>query len=756
MPNSLNLHSELAAELKTRRLQNSHAILADADMALLVDLVSSRVQSLFLHGRFGTLRQMLYHPNGNEREPGKRFKPSGERWGRWSIFPWFRRKGVVSSPLGTMDGAKSIELDSSKNRLLLKGIPTLPGPDTLAWSLSLQDGTLSLELEAPADIEELGFDFRLYPLYTHIEAKGLRSGLWYGERPEEEAIETCGEAIRLEDGTHRMPALEGRVPGGTAAVAAWCQRVGGDYLYGAPSSATPQGLLLRMTKSGCQLKCSLRPEAPALSISATPLAAGGETVELQIRGASKETPQLDLDGLPLHAEPAGEGLWRAEAAPSVKGLHKITARQGDHTAQFSFVSTESPSTAIVRMAEALLKLKMNTAECYPALYGMISNMAEHGPLRPFMRPGLVDGDTDYAVCVYMGRVIPLLCAATLASRNRHYVDEAFDAVECYLARCPRRPRGGEGIYVVGAFEPDGKVKGLRMGADGFVESAYYHRSSNFAIMLRALLYCHETFSFAGERAKATRALNMGLEVVKGWKSAFEPGWEYVNNPHYTLTRFLLRLKALGNPAAEFVEEFLCDHLRRRGWSQAPVKAVRKVTSGGGESNWNMEEDWSSAANEALAQWLLTGREDCADAVREMLRIVTLDQCFFSDQPFAFGDSLVGPDLPHYIGGYRGSSLGGMADKSRIEMLLGAANGPGDRFSAAAARAIFLSRLAWSLEDSGLPCGGMQCFPGLNYRNEKFVEILNYGAVGLYAYHLFAGECGVSSKATPCINLRGKP
>ncbi|MBU4290599.1 MAG: hypothetical protein KKE37_12745, partial [Verrucomicrobia bacterium] len=91
----------------------------------------------------------------------------------------------------------------------------------------------------------------------------------------------------------------------------------------------------------------------------------------------------------------------------------------------TFVSVPDASVALGRMANAVSAVVEKTAQAWPAVAGVIPNTYHLDTLEPFLR------EANYAAGCYMPRTAMLLCAASLETGDRRYVDVMFTALEKY-------------------------------------------------------------------------------------------------------------------------------------------------------------------------------------------------------------------------------------------------------------------------------------------------------------------------------------
>ena len=383
------------------------------------------------------------------------------------------------------------------------------------------------------------------------------------------------------------------------------------------------------------------------------------------------------------------------------------------------------TTAARTMGESLLAIRERCGAVMPDLRGLIPSAVNFTDLSPHEF-----ADTDYVVSTYIPRAMMSLCAATRATQDPRYVDAAREIMLDYLARC-ERVGDGDAIYVVGGLLRDGTIKDAVYSDQGELVGCFYHRPSNFAVVIRALLAIRSVLVTQGRLSEAAELLGLAVSVLGGLEHTFGLNWRYVNNPHLTLARLVIAMEESGHPRAAWARDYVQTDLASRRYGLFTDREVDVCQAGAEESCPNTEQDFASVGSEALAVWLLTGEEKAAAAAVDIVRMMTLSQRFFADAPELHGSSIV-ESLEHYDGGYRHAAYhGGMWDLVRMEILLATGDYCDDEFSRVAARLLYDSRMAWSYRADGTVRGGHQRVPGVNYANDEWSEIHNYGVFGLY-------------------------
>lgn len=437
---------------------------------------------------------------------------------------------------------------------------------------------------------------------------------------------------------------------------------------------------------------------------------------------SDDPPQVCLPGLHMTTLSDGSTLELSlTLRPPVSG------RKGNKAAKAVIPSEIEAATT---MGDTLLAIRERCGAVLPDLAGLIPSAVNFADLSPHEFPS-----TDYVVSTYVPRAIMSLTAASRATGDPRYGNAGAEVMKNYLDRCPRAP-GGDAIIVVGGFLKTGEIKDPVYSDDGELTNCFYHRPSNFAIVIRALLALRALLLCEGSEQDASELLELSVRVMAGLQHSFGLNWKYVNNPHYTLAQLVLAMESVRHPQAAWARGYLLEDLAQRPYGLFAGEAVSICRSGAGESCPNTEQDYASTASEALAVWLLTGEKQAAEAARAIAQVMTLNQRFFADAPELHGASIV-ESLEHYDGGYQHAAYhGGMWDLVRMEMLLATAEHCKDAFSQEAARLLYKSRMTWSYRADGTVLGGLQHVPGLTYRNATWSEIHNYGAFGLYLEAFF--------------------
>ncbi|MBU4200398.1 MAG: hypothetical protein L6455_05980, partial [Kiritimatiellae bacterium] len=349
---------------------------------------------------------------------------------------------------------------------------------------------------------------------------------------------------------------------------------------------------------------------------------------------------------------------------------------------------------------------------------------------------------NYAAGCYMPRTAMLLCAASLETGDRRYVDVMFTALEKYRSFYKFLPNGRIGYPM--AMSPNGVVQ------DDWKSST---RPSDYAIAARGYFYCSDAYEKLGDPTRAklaldrARDLGLTLATMQGPDGSFSSRYSYedprwtrqgvaVNNVSWVLWQLYERLVARGDPAAETIRDCVVKYVAFELDQRAGPSALRVPGPGTAESIPMYHDDFVTIGCHLLVRYFVTGDPQYAALAKQAgACAVFASSNFYIDQPEAFAFPISQGKLPLWLGGVLDTvGKGGMQDKSGNDLLLALAGRLNDPLSAQVLQWRWYSRLAWSLE----PSGGMNNMdmnvPGYRFRNTEWAEELNWAGVG-FAAHL---------------------
>ncbi len=712
--------NDLSQYLRTERIENAYAILANDSIAAMVDFRKNRVIQLFAFKQFGTLQSLTYNVLYTQYN-----------WFE-GIHPYHVQGGEVLYPFRadkfSDDRTSAIRFDEAQVQTRFDQVSLYAargkGPaGTCGWSVRAEQTKLKFEVNAPGaqgGEEATGIEGTLYPLYDRVLVNGQEKVLRYERKPAVLGGSWVeGGTVEFRDSLGRMPRLRIASEGG---------RVKYEAVELTKRLMGARSLIFRGEAAGGKAKVTVELLPNPVAIAVNPLVQAGSEVEVRVLTTAAGVPALEVDGAGVPLKQVSEYVWEARIRPA-EGRRNLLARFHEARSERAICAVGDFREATIRLGEALLRVQQRTEDEWPEQEGMIPQVINRD-FSPHLWFEYI------ATPTYMPRVAMSMAAATLVTGDAKYVEGALRACRTYVLKSRKL---GEGRILAPIFDPSGNVPKATVNS---------LRPSDFGLMVRGLLACYTGFTYLHRSKEAAEALDLAYQVAMGLKALqgphgewsprynyLEPRYEggngFVNNPHYALWR-LAEILAKQDPAkAEKVRELIQDQLA----SMPNLTSHELITTSwvhGDEDNPNDPQSWASATALTLAAYLLGGQDWMANRAAACAHAGTWISDFYIDQPEHFAMPSTDALLPIWAGGYLGGrAYGGMIDLSQEEARIIVAEHLGDQFSADSAAYLFASRLAWAIEPDGYVCGLEQRFPGLYYHNREYTETLNYGSAGVY-------------------------
>lgn len=241
--------------LQTSMLQHIDGFLKGKNLAVLVDLVTVRICSLFAFGKFGDFHQLLYHPDSREHKPG--VMPDGySSSGKWSIYPFVLKNGEEFSTLKGHNGCKQHFLDTVGQKLSLKSIGCTSDNSTFDWEIAVNNDSVAFELST-SDKGQVGIEFNLYPLFSHYIIDGVASKIDY-EGKIVNNFENVQRLILMDD-LKRVPKFQIETTNCKIALSSYSVKCSGHYLMESNDTvASNLGLSIKVLSPKQEMKMSFR------------------------------------------------------------------------------------------------------------------------------------------------------------------------------------------------------------------------------------------------------------------------------------------------------------------------------------------------------------------------------------------------------------------------------------------------------------------------------------------------------------------
>lgn len=727
---------DLSWFLETQKLMEAWYVLSNENISIIVDTVKPRILQVFAHGRFGRLQQLIYDTNGRERYAGL-----------WGIVPAYYLEGKKFLPFIHDDRSyednhpQSIDFDERGMRIRLCGIRCFSEDREEAkgidMEVSLKGNRIRVSVNYPQEAERGEISSVWYPLYTDYygEAKEEKKDIEYfthgyngsyHNHPGKHFDRIIGRELRLVDRFGRMPELRIVSQNGQCRLISQCDRERGNAF---------RLQVLTESEGDDEVTFELLPNP--VTVKVNPLVAAGKQVTIEI--LSEEKPDVFLDGKEIEVKESG-GYFLAEVRGK-EGKHSVEAVTGLGKSIGTFWALGNPIPKLLKMGEAAIRLPWKN----PPLKNIIPYFYYLDGPEPALRVGI-------SYCSHSLRIFPIMVTASFITEDRKYVDRAFECLNALSEKAHQ-------------FENGDLLLPIILDKEGAPASQYLNncRPSDLGIMVRACLYTYRGFKYFGDDEKAERCLDYALMYARTLlrmqekDGGFFPRYRYPSlepvpdiEPKGTVNNWAIQIWELAN----ILQEKGC----REG------KALRNIVlkhidyllkkrnllrvTGGGEDEPNNLDSLATTSTYLAMKYLWTKDEKYKRYAEDAFKMAVCQSIIYIDQPQNY--FFATHPLETFFNNQPDGLLckGGMHDLTLGEAGLFLKKYLGFEFGEAIASCGFADRLAESIMDNGAVCGVIIDVPNFHYRREDGAETLNYGAVGIYGYHLVSRSSMTTSHKFP--------
>jgi hypothetical protein len=718
--------------LTTQRLLDAWYLLADRNLAVLVDTVKPRIFKLFAFGRFGTLQQLLCDM--------ETFQEAGRRGVRVVYYRGDKRFTPLKDRPYVFEDTPSegISFDPRGRAVSISGIqcfdPQLQPDAKLDLGVSLKGDTFKLTWKAPEDADRAEVEIELYPLYTDYWAAGwkepeLLDYYHWNSRHHNPAggfSESAPDQVELIDRHGRMPRLLIAAPGMEIGLSAFCDRERND--------AHRLLLAIKGPLAG-QVAFSLKPNP--VTVHCLPIVPAGSPHRIEI--TCRNRPSVVAAGHSFPVRKAGPGQWRA-AIRVPHGVSRLLVESTDGV-------SDRPIAAVAEIPSWVEKMGRAAAAC----------LWKHGPVKDLM-PQFIDvkrlvgkargphgkSQKSVAYCSHNPRALMVVAAAARQTGDRALLRRAWDSIRA-MARLAYHHEDGALVLPIYIY-PD--------GSPGAVDAT---RPSDPAIAIRSILMVRSVFLEWGERRLAAEALRIArgfaLSILKmaGPEGQLEARYRYptlelthraqipgrgtVNNWVMAAWDLAGILEASGDPLAARLRA-LC--IRHADLLVASKPSILRL-AGGGEDGPNNSDALNLAAAFFLLKHLQTGEAAWADRARQAFLMAALNNTMVHiDQPQNFFFTFDWTESIWHDGPMNVMSKGGMHDLTSCDVGMALVRYLGDGFVRDMCSYQFLARLVDGVYESGAVLNRVTAMPNFQLVKTDFTETLNFGAVGVMAFYAGIG------------------
>jgi len=413
---------------RTERLLTNWYMLANDDIAVLIDTVKPKIVNLFVHGRYGTLRALLYDTGWNA---------AMSNW-VYGIVPCCRRDGRTLLPLrfgAKITEPESVEFDPIHRRLVLKGLrffaTARPGdvvssaiqvtglaaipqvddePQDQAiradWTIQLADRGLDVSVNFTGPAESPTLLSFWYPLFTHAGNDPI-------DCQANQPIDAKSK-VSLTDDHGRLPRLEIKCDSRPITLHP-------------RSESSLRGACRLAVETGPTLSIRLKPNDVTLDVN--PHLNANRNEKLTV--LADDQPTLEIDGADVDAKfiPRGKGCWRG-VVKLADGEHHLVARTDKGQSARRIFAHGDPRKKLKPTAKAYLKLQYKNGP----LAGLFPYVCHADSLKPIHRWRGADLGASPSRGIRVAWFLTALCELL---DDKKLIEALWRHLNAHLAACRR-------------------------------------------------------------------------------------------------------------------------------------------------------------------------------------------------------------------------------------------------------------------------------------------------------------------------------
>jgi len=713
--------TDLSEFLKTEKLGESWYVLSNEDVSVLVDTVKPRIFMVYVHGQFGTLQQLIYHPNGYEREMGM-----------WGIVPTYYVDGEKFFPFLHVKHVKGIYLDNPpekvvfdrrQNRIKMVGVKCFSEEKrklgNITMEILLNNNKIKLVVDYPKEAERTEVSSVWYPLYNKYRQNDIsewrdieyfQEGFMGHYEPYFEKM--VDKNINLFDKYGRVPQIR------ISSFGKSCYLKSGTD----PHRGNVFNLQILIKGDNKRDKVIFEFLPNPISIRVNPLITAGKSERVEIY--SKEKPKVYLDEQVISVTKEKEGVYKTKIIAR-KGKHILFVRttQGVSCRKFYAVGEVEPS--LVKMGKTAVKLPWKTM----SLNNIVPSMYTLDSLEPRLRIGVS--------FIHAYRIIPVIITTALISKDKSYVNRAFECVEAVVKKSHQ-------------FDNGDLLTPIGWDSEGKPALTNASRPSDLGIIIRALLYTYYGLRYFKDN-RAKRCLDYASSYAHTLLRMQNSDGGFCCRNTYpdlkgvpkaegrgTVNNWIIQVWELAN-IYEGVNSVRANELKQMciryiDWYFFKRKPNALRVCGSGENAPNHTDALANLSAFALVKYLSSGEEIYKQYAEQAFKMAAFTCMHFIDQPeHSFFPALY--KLGQFYNQPDGVlSYGGMHDLEIIEAGLFLKKYLNFDFGEYVASYNFGDRLAAYIKDNGAIYGFVAKAPNYYYRREDAAETLDYGGVGIYGYY----------------------
>ncbi|MFA5865066.1 MAG: hypothetical protein WC975_10325 [Phycisphaerae bacterium] len=481
---------------QTEKLLSSWYMLSNDHVSVLIDTVKPKIVNIFVHGRYGTLRALLYDTSWEE---------AFSHW-LFGILPTYQRAGTHYFPLkfgARISEPEAVEFDPVAKRVTLKGLHFFTGHTNLDpiesaisvagyeqeiecredsgaradWTIQLLDDGLEMAMSWPKDVQNSRWLTFWHPLFTHtddLKVIDYKSNAVLKDR----------DTVTFVDDQGRMPRLR-------------IESKGSELRIHPRSEAALRGAFRLPIEIAPSAKDSMRillaPNPVTLDINPHIDADCPQPITIFSQG--RPTLEADATARQLDLTETKRGTWTG-AITVADGEHFITVRTEEGICVRRIFAHGDMREKIRKVGEAYLKLQYKE--------GPLAGLFPYVYLVDTLEPVLKWWGANEGACLSYGiRIVWLLAGLYECLDDSRFAEALFKKLQAHYDHCHHYEDGS--VMPPPDLQPDGKM---------IPGSEEWPRPSNQLEAVMAYTMAYRSFKRHGNQERALKCLEWAAGYAK--------------------------------------------------------------------------------------------------------------------------------------------------------------------------------------------------------------------------------------------------
>ena len=724
--------------LKTDELSKGWYLLSNRDVTVLIDTIKIRIYRIFVHGKFGTIQQIIYDTDGYEQTKGY-----------WGCLPYIHIGNEIFYPFyHSFDFYKydcppgEVILDQANNTLTLKGIYFISENFEKsraviiggAMEIKLINHEIKIKVKYPLSAHKTGIHVCLYPLYDQIEADGRKDTIEYltGKNV------VGPRNVLLCDSKGRMPAI---------CLSSKNQSLN---MTAERDLARGEAYKLHVDFLGWALddEFSILLINNPVMIDIAPLSFAGHTQKMIFY--CNEKPEVFINNILADIEVKkahSKNMYTANMSLG-EGAYKLKV-------QTSFGKTERDIWIVGDWRDKVLatgKAVKNVQFKHKPVLGVFPHNIAIKDCTACPSGSKVGNEKEKAFSVsyveYGIREVHSLVASSVISGDKTYLELAKTGMSSLRNLGYLREDGGR--LAIHTMHEDGSIN---------METAQYLRPASFGNIISSYLSCVKGYRYFNDNNGARECLEWASEYAITLLAMqhengcfFEryhyPDLEVSNNNVFgaTVCPWLIFVWELSEEINCFNEKLsvrlkkMC--IRAADFLLNLKPSLLRISGAEGEHVNSMEAQYSASVL-CLIKFLYTGDIQYKKYAEDLYIKGVLQNNMYIDQadnflfPCNWWHSIYFVEKGSYPPGLIGK--GGMFDLTLSETSIALKKYLNLGFADTIMKTVLASRIASGLFENGLPCVYQVSVPNFFYRNEIVTEDCDFGGIGMAGIYFVLTE-----------------